>query len=216
MNALRSLCILLITANIVLAFWQFWRPIEIQYAKPMSDPDSPSLILRQEHLKLEQSKPRLAASACWILGPFSSEKQMQEAWQSLEYIALDMQSSKNVKVIPVGYEVRIPPSINETEAKILLESMLASGINSAHLVTNGNAKNSLSLGQFSSLIDAQKKQKLAQTLGLEAILTTVQSEKTQWQIVATVRNQAGFKQWQAELTPRVPAQPCLPENQVSQ
>ncbi len=216
MNALRSICLLLITANIVLVFWQFWRPIETQYAKPAADPDSPSLILHQEYLQLENAKQRLAANACWILGPFSSEKQMQEAWQSLEYIALDMQSSKNIKVTPEGYQVSIPPSINETEARILLESMLASGIDSARLISDGSSKNALTLGIFSSLIDAQKKQKLAQALGFEAILTSVQSEKTQWQIVATVRNQAGFKQWQAELIPRVPAQPCLPENQVSQ
>lgn len=208
MNALRSLCLLLITANIVLAFWQFWRPIEIQYAKPAADPDSPSLILHQEYLQLEQSKQRLEANACWILGPFDSEKQLQAAWQSLEYIALDMQSSKTVQVTPEGYQVIIPPSVSEAEARILLELLVAAGVDSARVVTEGSSKNALSMGKFINLAEAQKKQKLAQKLGLEAVLSSIQSEKTQWQIIATLRNQAGFAQWQAELTPKVPAQPC--------
>jgi len=214
MNALRSLCLLLITANIVLAFWQFWRPVEIQYAKPASDPDSPSLILHQEYLQLEQSKQRLVADACWILGPFDSEKQMQDAWQSLEYIALDMQSSNTVEVIPQGYQVIIPPSTNEAEARILLELLVAAGVDSARVVTEGSSKNALSMGKFSDLAEAQKKQKLAQGLGLEAVLTSIQTKKTQWQIVATIRNQAGFTQWQAELTPKVPAQACQTTNPV--
>lgn len=214
MNALRSLCLLLITANIVLAFWQFWRPIEMQYAKPATDPDSPSLILHQEYLQLEKSKQRLAANACWILGPFNSEKQLQDAWQSLEYIALDMQSSKTVQVTPEGYQVTIPPSVSEAEARILLELLAAAGVDSARVVTEGSSKNALSMGKFINLAEAQKKQKLAQGLGLEAVLTSIQSEKTQWQIVATIRNQAGFAQWQAELTPKVPAQACQPSNLV--
>jgi hypothetical protein len=214
MNALRSLCLLLITANIVLAFWQFWRPIEIQYAKPASDPDSPSLILHQEYLKLEQSKQRLAANACWILGPFDSEKQMHEAWQSLEYIALDMQSSKTVQVTPQGYQVIIPPSVSEAEAKILLELLVAAGLDSGRVITEGRSKNAVSMGRFIDLAEAQKKQKLAQGLGLEAVLSSIQSEKTYWQIIATIRNQAGFAQWQAELTPKVPAQACQSANLV--
>ncbi len=215
MNALRSFCLLLITTNIVLAFWQFWRPAEIQYAKPASDPDSPSLILHQEYLKLEQSKQRLAADACWILGPFDTEKQMQVAWQSLEYIALDMQSSKTLQVSPQGYRVIIPPSVNEAEARILLELLVAAGVDSGKIMTDGSLKNAVSMGRFSSLAEAQKKQKLAQGLGLEAQLTSVQSEKSQWHIVATLRNQAGFSQWQAEQSPKVPAQACQSTNSVS-
>lgn len=208
MNALRTICLLLITANVVLYFWQFWRPLETQYAKPATDPDKPSLVLRQEYLQLEKSQQRLASEACWILGPFDSEKQMQDAWQSLEYIALDMQSSKTEQVIPTGYQVIIPPSSNQAEAQDLLESLIAAGLDNGQVITEGDSKYAVTMGHFTELAEAQRKQKLAQGLGLEAVLSSKQSVKERWQIEATIRNQAGFTQWQAELTPKVPAQPC--------
>ncbi len=208
MNAIRPLCLLLLVANAVLIFWQFWRPQEMQFAKPAADPDKPSLILRQEYLQLEKSKQRLTAAACWILGPFDSEKQMQDAWQSLEYIALDMQSSKTVLVNTTGYQVVIPPSGSDAEAQSLLELLITAGLDGGRVITDGPMKHAVSMGRTMNLEDSLKKQKLAQELGLEAVLSSSISENERWQIIATVRNQEGFRQWRTELTPQVPVQPC--------
>ena len=215
-NVLRSLCVLLLIANIGVAFWLRFMPDDVQYAKPVTDPDIPGLVLRQEYLKLERNERRLQASACWLIGPFVSEKRMQEAWQSLEYVALDMQSRKTVQSLHQGYEVRIPPSASKAEAESLAELLVSAGVDKPQVIAQGASANAVSMGRFNELAEAEKKQKLAQSLGLEAVLTSVQRDVTQWRIEATVRNQAGFERWLLELTPKVPAQPCSTAGTASQ
>mgnify|MGYP003557743437 FL=1 len=215
-NLLRSLCVLLLIANIGMALWQRFMPDEVQYAKPVTDPDVPGLILRQEYLKLEHNEQRLQASACWLIGPFASKKHMQDAWQSLEYVALDMQIRKTVQSLHQGYEVRIPPSASKADAESLAELLVSAGVDRPQVIADGASANAVSMGRFSELAEAGKKQKLAQKLGLEAVLTSVQTDVTQWRIEATVRNQAGFERWLIELSPKVPAQPCGAPDPASQ
>ena len=207
-NALRSLCVVLLAVNIGVALWLRFMPEEVSYTQPITDPDVPGLILRQEHLKLERQTERLQASACWLIGPFASEKQMQAAWQSLEYVALGMQSRKTVKSLHQGYEVRIPPSASRTDAVSLAELLVSAGVEKPQVIEQGASANAVSMGRFSTLADAEQKQKLAQGLGLEAVLSSIQTEVTQWHIEATVRNPQGFERWLLELTPKVPVQPC--------
>lgn len=215
-NLLRSLCVLLLTANIGMALWLRFMPDEVQYAKPVTDPDVPGLVLRQEYLKLERNERRLQASTCWLIGPFASQKHMQDAWQSLEYVALDMQSRKTVQSLHQGYEVRIPPSASKSDAESLAELLVSAGVDRPQVIVDGASAHAVSMGRFSELAEAEKKQKLAQKLGLEAVLTSVQSDVTQWRIEATVRNQAGFERWLIELSPKVPAQPCDAPGPASQ
>jgi hypothetical protein len=215
-NLLRSLCVLLLTANIGMALWLRFMPDEVQYAKPVTDPDVPGLILRQEYLKLERSERRLQASACWLIGPFASQKHMQDAWQSLEYVALDMQRRKTVQSLHQGYEVRIPPSASKADAESLAELLVSAGVVRPQVIEDGASAHAVSMGRFSELAEAERIQKLAQKLGLEAVLTSVQTDVTQWRIEATVLNQAGFERWLIELSPKVPAQPCGAPDPASQ
>jgi hypothetical protein len=215
-NTLRSLCVLLVTANIAVAIWLRWAPDEVRYAKPVTDPAVPGLVLRQEYLQLEQNKRRLEPEACWLIGPFASQKHMHEAWQSLEYVALDMQQRKTVQSLHQGYEVRIPPSASRAEALSLAEQLIASGVDGTRVVAQGPSVNAVSMGRFVDLAEAEKMQKLAQGLGLEAVLTSIQTEAVQWRIEATVRNQEGFDRWLIELTPKVPVQPCNAPEPASQ
>jgi len=207
-NVLRSVCVVLLAVNIGVALWLRFMPEEVSYTQPVTDPDVPGLILHQEHLKLQRNEPRLQASACWLIGPFATEKQMQNAWQGLEYVALGMQSRETVKSQHQGYEVRIPPSASRTDADSLAELLVSAGVEKPQVIEQGASANAVSMGRFSNLADAEQKQKLAQGLGLEAVLTSIQTDVIQWHIEATVRNPEGFERWLLELTPKVTAQPC--------
>jgi hypothetical protein len=208
MNKLRQLFVLLLFANLGALAWWHWRPSEVVYTKPVTDPGLPGLVLHHEFLQLDDNKQRLQATACWIIGPYASEDEMLFAYTSLEYIVLDMQHSKNIKSFSNGYELNIPPSANISQAQLIIKQLKDSGISNAHIYEQGPMTLAVSLGQFEQLADAQALQRQVQALGYEVELKGMQSERPEWWIKATLRNQEGFKQWLAEQTPIVNARDC--------
>lgn len=209
MNKLRQLFVLLIFANLGAMAWWHWRPSEIVYTKPVTDPGIPGLVLHHEFLQLKDNKQRLQATACWLVGPYASEDDMLSAYKSLEYVVIDMQHTKNIASISHGYELNIPPSANINQAQLIVQQLNASGISNAHVYELGPMALAVSLGQFEQLVDAQALQQQVQALGYEVELKSIQSEKLEWWIKATLSNQEGFKQWLAEQSPMLNAHNCL-------
>lgn len=208
MNKLRQLLVLLIFANLgAMAWWQ-WRPTEIIYTKPVTDPGIPGLVLHHEFLRLQDNKQRLQATACWLIGPYSSEQEMLSAYNSLEYIVLDMQHSKSMTTLSNGYEINIPASADMKQAQIIVQQLAVAGITDAHVYEQGPRALAVSLGQFEQLEVAQRVQQQVQALGYEVELTGIQSEKPEWWIKANLRNQEGFTQWLAEQIPMVQTRNC--------
>lgn len=208
MNLLRQLVLLLLFVNIGTFFWLYRQPDIVVYQKPVTDPGVPGLVLRQEYLQLEPGMQRLKATTCWRIGPFLTEKHMQNAWRSLEYVALDMQQSKSVRRDNQGYTLTIPPSNTFQQAERLRLKLIQAGITDAHIYEQGPLANAIFVGQYTQLELAQEKQKLVQAQGLEVELSSVQSEIIEWWIQASIRNEAGFMQWQKELKPIVPVSEC--------
>lgn len=208
MNKLRQLFVLLVFANLGAWAWWQWRPSEVVYTKPVTDPGIPGLVLHHEFLKLKDNNQRLQATACWLVGPYASEDEMLSAYSSLEYIVLDMQHSKSMTSTSNGYELNIPPSANISQAQLIIQQLKASGIANVHVYEQGPMALAVSLGQFEQLEDAQALQHQVQALGYEVELKSMQSEKPEWWIKATLRNQDGFKQWLAEQTPILNTRNC--------
>lgn len=204
MSGLRRLCLLLLFANAGVLAWSLWRPPAQRHLMPMTEPGIPGLILHQEYLQLQQAHQRLPAGQCWRIGPFADEVAMRRAWQSLEYISLDMQVHRAEGLVGTSYRLDIPASASRKDAELLLESLLAAGIKAPKI----QADNSIALGRYAILADAQARQRIVQQLGLEALLRSEQQTRPEWWIDASVRNQAGFSQWQAEQHPAIPAQVC--------
>lgn len=208
MNKIRQLIVLLLFANLGALAWWHWRPTEIIYSMPVTEPGIPGLVLHHEFLRLQDNKQRIQATACWLIGPYNSEVKMLLAYDSLEYIVLDMQHSKSMTAISNGYEVNIPASANMQQAQLIVEQLNAAGITNVHVYEQGPMALSVSLGQFEQLEDAQLVQQQVQVLGYEVELKAIQSEKPEWWIKVTLRNQEGFKQWLSEQTPTVQTQNC--------
>ena len=209
MNLLRQLFLLLLVANLGAFAWLYEQPAVVVYSKPATDPGIPGLVLRKEYLQLERGVQRLPAQACWRIGPFQSEKQMQNAWKSLEYIALDMQHSKTISRVSQGYLLNIPPSTDFNQAQKIIQKLVKAGITDAHIYEQGPMANAIFVGQYEQLEMAQARLTLLQTEGLEVVLKNIQSETAQWWIKATVRNTLGFMQWQKEFVPAVAVNECL-------
>ena len=201
---LRRVCLLLLFANAGALMWNLWRPELQGQVLPMTEPGTPGLILHQEYLQLQQERQRLPSGSCWRIGPFAEEAAMRRAWQSLEYITLDMQMRMADGVIGTRYRLDIPASASRADAELLVESLLSAGIGNPEIQSD----HSIALGQFATLADAQSRQRVVQQLGLEALLRSEQQTRREWWIDASIRNQAGFRQWQAEQNPKIPAQAC--------
>ncbi|MFZ9310313.1 MAG: hypothetical protein ACO24O_02235 [Arenimonas sp.] len=201
---LRRVCLLLLFANAGALMWNLWRPELQGHVLPMTEPGTPGLILHQEYLQLQQERQRLPSGSCWRIGPFAEEAAMRRAWQSLEYIILDMQMRMADGVIGTRYRLDIPASASRADAELLVESLLSAGIGNPEIQSD----HSIALGQFATLADAQSRQRVVQQLGLEALLRSEQQTRREWWIDASIRNQAGFRQWQAEQNPKIPAQAC--------
>lgn len=209
MNLLRQLFLLLLVANLGALAWLYEQPAVVVYSKPATDPGIPGLVLRKEYLQLERGVQRLPAQACWRIGPFQSEKQMQNAWKALEYIALDMQHSKTISRVSRGYLLSIPPSADFNQAQKIIRKLANAGITDAYIYKQGIMANAIFVGQYEQLEMAQARLMLVQAQGLEVVLKNIQSETAQWWIKATVRNTLGFMQWQKEFTPAVAINACL-------
>lgn len=201
---LRRLSLLLLFANAGALMWNLWRPEMQGHVLPMTEAGTPGLILHQEYLQLQQERQRLPAGSCWRIGPFDEETAMRRAWQSLEYITLDMQMRAADGVIGTRYRLDIPASASRADAELLVESLLSAGIGAPEIQSD----HSIALGQYATLADAQARQRVVQQLGLEAVLRSEQQTRQEWWIDASIRNQAGFSQWQAEQNPKIPAQAC--------
>lgn len=202
---LRRLCLLLLFANAGAVLWHVrHREPSGTDLLPATEPGTPGLILHQEYLQLERGQRRLQADACWQLGPFPDEASMRRAWQSLEYVALDLQMRRTEALRAAGYRLRVPPAASRAEAELLRESLLAAGFGAARI----EADHGIDLGSYADLADAESRQRTAQQLGLEVLLRAEQARTPHWWIDASVRNAAGFRQWLAEQTPPVGAAPC--------
>lgn len=204
MNWLRRLIVLAVFANIGVLVWWYFQPASVRQALPGTDSGMPGLILQQEFRQLERGKQRLQG-ACWRVGPYADEVAVGKAWQSLEYIAVDVQKNQIKRLGDTFYRLTVPASANSEAAALLAESLASTGIRPPEILPD----NSLSLGRYPDLTQAETIQRQAQQLGIEVLLASERETlPAQWWLDVTVRNVMGFEQWQAEQKPRVEALPC--------
>jgi hypothetical protein len=204
MNAWRRLIVILISANLGILLWAVLHTETVQYALPMTEPGTPGLILRQEYLQLQQTGDKPLPGQCWQIGPFASEAALRRAWQSLEYITLDMQRRKANGASAMGYRLSVPPSASLKEAELLRESMISAGVPQIRI----GADFGLDLGRYADLESAQRQQRIVQQLGIEAVLSSLQSSRVEWWIDSRIRNLPAFVQWQAEQRPAIAVKAC--------
>ena len=204
MNWIRRLIVLAVFANIGALIWRHFEPAIVRQVLPGTESGMPGLILHQEYRQLELGKQRLQG-VCWRVGPYADDVSVGRAWQSLEYIAVEVQKHKIKPMGETSYKLTVPASASTEAAVLLAESLTSMGIPSPEILPD----NSLSLGRYPDLAKAETIQRQAQQLGIEVLLASErESLQAQWWLDVTVRNAMGFEQWQAEQVPRVKAISC--------
>ena len=205
MNWLRRLIVLAVFANIGVWLWRHFEPITVQHTLPATESGMPGLILQQEYRQLQQGKQRLQGS-CWRIGPYADESTLNRAWQSLEYIALDVQKRRISPAGKTHYELSVPASADPEAAALVAESLSTTASQAPQILSD----NSLFLGRYPDLAQAEGIQRQAEQLGIEVLLASRRETlPAQWWLEITVRNMLGFEQWQTEQKPRVQALPCI-------
>lgn len=204
MNWLRRLIVLAVFANAGVLVWRHVEPATVHETLPGTESGMPGLILHQEYRQLELGKRKLGG-VCWRVGPYADELALGRAWQSLEYLAVEVQKHQIRPLGATAYILTVPASANAEAAALLAESLASTGMPSPEILPD----NTLSLGRYPDLAHAETVQRQAQQLGIEVLLASErESLPAQWWLDVTVRNGMGFSQWQAEQTPRVQALAC--------
>lgn len=204
MNWLRRLLVLAVFANVGVWLWRHFEPATVRQTLPATESGTPGLILQTEYRQLQQGKQRLQGS-CWRVGPYADEASAGRAWQSVEYIALEVQKRRISEAGKTLYELTVPASANREAAELVAESLAMAEVRMTHILPD----NSLFLGLYPDLAQAEGIQRKAEQLGIEVLLSSQrEAPNAQWWLEVTVRNTLGFEQWQAEQSPRVQALPC--------
>lgn len=204
MNWLRRIVVLAVFANAGVWFWRAHEPATVRHSLPATEPGVPALILSQEYRKLRQGERRLQGD-CWLIGPYPDEAALARAWQSLEYIALDVQKRRINPGGTTRYELVVPASATRKAAELLAESLTVAGIQAPVV----RADNTLFLGAYPDLAQAESLQRQAEQLGIEVRLSSHrEAPEAQWWLEVMLRNSSGFAQWQAEQTPRMLTVSC--------
>lgn len=154
---MKSLTIILLTANLALAAWQFWfsAPVPPALTRPLP---APPLVLAGE---LPASPPparttdaEAAESAreliCQALGPYLDRDAAVRASRDLAAAGLNPEMREVDTSHRLGFWVFIPPAADRAEAGGHIERLREAGVRDYYLVADGDNANAVSLGVFSS------------------------------------------------------------------
>ncbi|HEX4853644.1 SPOR domain-containing protein [Arenimonas sp.] len=204
---LRGLAVLLICLNLgVAAWWALHEPPQ-PLAPPARDDGVGSLVLLGE---AEAPPPPDAAElgavpvplpaepACLSLGPFGTPAELRAAMAALTPGVARIQFREVAATELRGYRVFLPAAGSREAALATARQLAARGVRDYYVVTAGAQENTVSLGLFRDLGNANKRREELATLGFQAVLEPRTEDAAQWWI--DIASEPGF-QWQP-LLPR--------------
>ena len=150
----RILLTSLLLANVVLAGYQYSKPVDTKPDKtPLAkaavvspDSDVPTIHLFSELL---QDQGLLNDSRqCFTLGPFHSDEDMSEFYEQLVGVTLSLKERQTQALVEKGYWVFLPPYPSLLDANRALLSLQSLGYKDVAVIYEGERENSISLGYF--------------------------------------------------------------------
>lgn len=120
--------------------------------------------------------------ACWRYGPFLDESEAQSAFQWLTSTGNTLQVRQETKLVDRGYWVYVPAMSSRTEALAKSREMVESGLSDLFVVSSGSFENGISLGLFSSEINAKRRMEQVKTVGFDASMTKRQDSATHYHV----------------------------------
>lgn len=131
-------------------------------------PTAPDESLAAVILPPTKPEPEPAVLQCGRLGPFASQAAAEKAKTALKALGAEVRLSEASQRLPAGYWVLIPPLPDRSEAKVVAAKLKAAGITDIWLLVKGSMRNAISLGQFSSEANAQRRAAAVKAAGFNA------------------------------------------------
>lgn len=216
---LRALILLLLCMNVGVAAWWATHRDPVPAVLPATDTGVASLTLLSEAPRppvavtdaeeLSADPQQLDARAvCLSLGPFASSAEVRRAMNTLLPKVERIQFREVPALAIRGYRVFLPPAGSRAEALEAGRALAAKGISDYYVVTAGDQQNTISLGLFRDVVNANKRHDEVAALGYNPIVEARTEAAPQWWI--DLAAPPGFD-WQALLPDtelQAKAMPC--------
>ena len=126
--------------------------------------------------------PMPATAACLTLGPFATPAELRAAMNALTPLVARIQFREAASTALHGYRVFLPAANSREEALATARQLAARGVRDYYVVTAGAQENTVSLGLFRDLGNAEKRRDELVALGVQPILEPRTTEGSEWWI----------------------------------
>lgn len=187
----RGLVVLLVCMNLAVGLW-WWRhappadatppPAEqgigglvlLSEAEPAAPPDAVELAA--------VPVPMPEAPECLSIGPFATPADLRTAMNALSPLAARIQFREVPATELRGYRVFLPAAGSREQALAMARQLASRGVRDYYVVTAGAEENTVSLGLFRELANAEKRRDEVAAQGFEPKLEPRTEQASQWWI----------------------------------
>jgi len=187
----RGLVVLLACMNLAVAAW-WWSHVPpavsgpapseqgvgglvlLSEAEPQASPDAIELAA--------VPLPMPDAPVCLSIGPFGTPAELRTAMNALAPLAARIQFREVPATELRGYRVFLPASGNREQALAMARQLSSRGVRDYYVVTAGAEENTVSLGLFRELANAEKRRDEIAAQGFEPQLEPRTEQASQWWI----------------------------------
>jgi hypothetical protein len=188
---LRGLVVFLACLNLGVGLWWLMHRDPVEAPPPALEAGTGSLVLLGE-AELppppDQAEvgavpvPMPAAPACYSLGAFSTPAELRVAMNALTPHVARIQFREVASTELRGYRVYLPAAGSREEALATARQLAARGVRDYYVVTAGAQENTVSLGLFRDLGNAETRRDELAALGFQPVLEPRTSAGTTWWI----------------------------------
>lgn len=188
---LRGLVVFLVCLNLGVGLWWLTHRDPVPVPPTASEEGTGSLVLLGEAEAPpppDQADvgavpvPMPEAAACLTIGPFATPAELRVAMNALTPLVARIQFREVAATELRGYRVYLAAAGNREEALATARELAARGVRDYYVVTAGEQENTVSLGLFRDLGNAEKRRDELAGLGFQPVLEPRTADAPAWWI----------------------------------
>ncbi len=172
----RLLMLLLLAANIGVATWLVLAQRQPEPRLPLTDPGVPPLVLLAERDRPTRAttpdarsrNPVRRNAVCTSVGPFDTQADLRAAMNALTPAVDRIQFRESARTQSYGDVVFLPAQASREAALAFARRLSASGVRDYYVVSSGDQQNTISLGLFRDVANAERRRAELAALGFNA------------------------------------------------
>lgn len=173
----RALVLLLLVSNLAVGLWWWLKPVPQRGLPPATESGVPPLRLLSEleggssaELAAAPEPTRASDELCLEVGPFLTRTDLRRAFNALVPVALRIQFREAEVQSDRGWWVFLPAPESREQALATARELSARGLRDYYVVTAGENANTISLGLFRELSNAEQRRDDVRAQGFPADL----------------------------------------------